>query len=387
VTAGAVAPERGTLAGIRVLELGQILSAPFAGMIFADLGAEVIKVEKPDGGDDQRRMGPALGEGDALAFHEINRGKLSVTIDLKTLAGIADLERLVDTADVLIHNLRPGVAESLGIGAEAMRGRNPRLIYCAISGFGRVGPLSAEPAFEPIAQAFSGLCSVNGEPGGPPVRIGCSVVDFGTGMWSVIAVLSALHQRETTGHGATIDCSLLETAMTWASPHVSAYLNLGREPARQGTAHPTMVPYQAFETLDGPLMVAAGNDRLFAKLAGVVGHAEWAQDERFRTNRARMQSRPELIALLESAFHAAPRADWIERLRRAGVPCTPMNTIAEAVASPQTAALGQQIRHVAGSELTLSALPLSFEGRRPSPSSLAPKLGEHNAALLGRTVS
>jgi crotonobetainyl-CoA:carnitine CoA-transferase CaiB-like acyl-CoA transferase len=364
----------GLLTGITVVEIGQILSAPFGGMILADLGADVIKVEKPDGGDDQRRSGPPSRSGDAIAFHDVNRGKRSVVLDLKSAEGVAALDELAGRADVLIHNLRPGTAEKLGIDGPALLARHAQLIYCSVSGFGARGPLRLRPAFEPVAQAYSGLLSVNGFADGPPARMGCSVVDYGTGMWAVIGILAALHQRAQTGRGCVVATSLLETALMWASPHISGLLNAGREPARYGTAHPTLVPYQVFDAADEPLMIAAGNDGLFAKLANVLGHAEWIVDARFSTSRARLANRAAIVAETAAALRTASRNVWLERLTAAGVPCAPLHTIAEAIACEQTTANGQLVPGV-GDELTLVGLPLSFDGKRPDIRGPAPALG------------
>ena len=370
----------GMLAGLRVIEIGQILSAPFASLIFADLGADVLKVEKPEGGDDQRRSGPLTKRGDTtLAFHDVNRGKRSIVLDLKSASGVEQLHALADDADILIHNLRPGTAEQLGIDGPEFVKRHPALIYCTVSGYGKGGPLELRPAFEPIAQAFSGFMSVNGFPDGPPARIGASVVDYGTGMWAVIGILSALHRRDETGRGCVIDTSLLETAMTWVSPHVVSHINLGTEPKRRGTAHPTLIPYQVFEASDGPFMVAAGNDGLFAKLAKTLGHPEWLADERYATARARLANREAIVADVAAAIATSTRAAWLDALTAAGVPCGPVNTIAEAVKTDQVAAVGQLIPGVGG-ELTLVGLPLSFDGQRPQIRGLAPALGETQRA-------
>jgi crotonobetainyl-CoA:carnitine CoA-transferase CaiB-like acyl-CoA transferase len=366
------------LAGIRVIEIGQILSAPFASMILADLGADVLKIEKPEGGDDQRRSGPNTKRGDvAVAFHDLNRGKRSRVVDLKSPAGIAELHQLAGEADVLVHNLRPGTAEALGIDGPAFVAAHPRLVYCTVSGFGNAGPLQSRPAFEPIAQAFSGLLSVNGHADGPPARIGASVVDYGTGMWAVIGILSALHRREQTGKGCVIDTSLLESALTWASPHIVGYLNGGREPQRQGTAHPTLVPYQVFETSDGPLMIAAGNDGLFKKLARALNHPEWIDDERFSTSAARMTNRVAIVQAVQDALAHETRSSLLARLTDAGVPCSPMHTIPEAIAHEQVTAL-TQIQTGVRDDLTLVRLPLSFDGQRPEIRRPAPALGEEH---------
>ena len=273
------------LSGIRVVEIGQVFAGPFAGAVFADLGAEVIKVEKPEGGDDARQMGKAFRRGDALNFHEFNRGKKSVALDLRSEAGMAALHALLAEADILVHNMRPGVPEALGLGPEETMARHPRLIYCAMGAFGHKGPLKDRPGYEPLLQAFGGLSSITGEPGGPPVRMGASVVDQGTGMWTVIGALAALQQRARTGRGCVVNTSLLETAIAWGNQKISAFVNQGKEPERHASGHPDFVPYEAFDAADGPFLICCGNDRLFAKLAQEVGHPELPQDPRFATTR------------------------------------------------------------------------------------------------------
>jgi crotonobetainyl-CoA:carnitine CoA-transferase CaiB-like acyl-CoA transferase len=303
----------GILAGIRVVELGQVLAGPFAGAVFADLGADVVKIEKPDGGDDARQMGPAFRHGAALFYHEFNRGKRSVTLDLKSPEGLRQLHALLEGADIFLHNLRAGVAEQLGIGAEETCRRHPRLIYCAMSAFGHQGPLRMRPGYEPLLQAFCGLFSITGERDGPPVRMGASVVDQGTGLWTVIGALAMLHRRQTTGRGGVVNTSLFETAFLWAGQRVAAYVNRGEVPVRDATGHPAFVPYQAFDTADGPLMICCGNDRLFAKLAAVLGRPEWPSDPRFATNRAQITHKEALLPMLAEALKRAPRGSWLER--------------------------------------------------------------------------
>ena len=309
------------LAGIKVVELGQVLAGPFAGAILADLGATVVKVEKPDGGDDARQMGPAFRHGDALNFHEFNRGKRSMALDLKSAEGVAALHRLLEDADILLHNLRPGVAEALGIGPEPVTARHPRLIYCAMGAFGHHGPLSHRPGYEPLFQAFCGLSSITGEPDGPPVRMGASVVDQGTGMWTVIGALAALQQRQRTGRGCVVNTSLFETALMWAGQKISAYVNQGRLPERHASGHPNFVPYQAFDCADGPLLICCGNDRLFRKLADRLGRPDWPADSRFATNRARLANQAALLPQIAVLLRDRPRAALAEALVAAGVPC------------------------------------------------------------------
>ena len=368
----------GILAGIRVVELGQVLAGPFAGAILADLGATVVKVEKPDGGDDARQMGPAFRHGDALNFHEFNRGKRSVALDLKSPAGVAALHGLLEQADILIHNLRPGVAEALGIGPEPVTARHPRLIYCAMGAFGAQGPLAHRPGYEPLFQAFCGLSAITGEPDGPPVRMGASVVDQGTGMWTVIGALAALQQRARTGRGCVVNTSLFETALMWAGQKISAYVNQGRLPERHASGHPNFVPYQAFETADGPLLVCCGNDRLFRKLAAVLGRPDWPEDPRFATNRQRLAHQAALLPQIAALLHDRPRAALAEALVAAGVPCAPVNTIPEVLAEPQTAAMAM-LQPVPGEDFALVAMPLSFDGERPRIAHAAPRLDAHGA--------
>jgi crotonobetainyl-CoA:carnitine CoA-transferase CaiB-like acyl-CoA transferase len=366
------------LEGVRVLELGQVLSGPFAGAIFADLGAEVVKVERVEGGDDARHMGPAFRHGDALSFHIFNRGKQSVAIDLKSAAGRAALDRLAGESDILIHNLRPGVTQALGIDAATMCERHPRLIYCEISAFGHLGPMSGQPGYEPLIQAFSGLSAINGGPDDPPMRTGASVCDQGSGMWVVIGALAMLERRHRTGRGGIVEASLLETALMWTGQKSDAYANEGRVPDRHRSGHPSFVPYEAFDTADAPLLICCGNDRLFAKLAQELGRADWMADARFATNRARLQHKAALFEQLVPLLRGRARAEWEQRFTAVGVPCAPINSVAEALAHPQVRSLGMA-QPVPDEDFTLTALPLSFDGERPAHSRVAPRLGEHNA--------
>jgi formyl-CoA transferase len=364
----------GVLSGLRVLELGQVLAGPFAGSIFADLGAEVLKVERVEGGDDGRRMGVPFHGDDSLIFQVFNRGKKSLAIDLKSETGIAALHDLAATADILVHNLRPGAAEALGIGAASMCERHPRLIYCEMSAFGHVGPERMRPGYEPLLQAYSGLSSINGGPDDPPIRMGASICDQGTGMWAVIGALSLLHRRQATGRGGVVNVSLLETGLSWAAQKIDALMNQNQKPQRHRSGHPDFVPYEAFEAQDGPFLICVGNDRLFARLCGMFGTKQWLEDPRYRDNRARLRNRDALAAEMNALLATRPRAEWLERLEAAGVPCAPIHTLAEAVAQPQVQALGI-FQTVPGEAFTLTAMPISFDGERPQVSGPAPKLG------------
>lgn len=368
------------LAGIKVIEIGQVLAGPFAGAIFADLGAEVIKVERPGTGDDARQMGRAFRHGDSLAFQVFNRGKRSVTLDLKDAAGLADLHTLLADADVLIHNLRPGVPAALGIEAQSLCERHPRLVVAEISAFGATGPLADRPGYEPLIQAYSGLSSINGNPDGPPVRIGASVCDQGTGMWVVIGALALLQRRQLTGRGGVVQGSLLETALAWSAQKGDAWLNEGVLPERHASGHPGFVPYEAFDGSDGPFLICVGNDRLFVKFAQVLGRPDWPQDERFRSNRDRLRNKPELLAQILAVLGRHPRQVWLEALETAGVPCAPIHDLAEAHAQPQIQALGI-VQAVPGEDFRLTGLPLSLDGERPLLRAGAPRLGADNALL------
>ncbi|TSH90154.1 CoA transferase [Verticiella sediminum] len=366
------------LAGIRVLELGQVLAGPFAGSILADLGAEVLKIERVEGGDDARRMGRDFRHGDALTFHIFNRGKQSIALDLTAEPGLAAFETLAAQADILVHNLRPGVVEKLGIDGPALCARHPRLIYCEISAFGHAGEHAGKPGYEPLIQAYSGLSSTNGGPDDPPTRVGASICDQGSGMWAVLGALALLQRRHLTGRGGIVQTSLLETALSWAAQKADAYVNEGKLPERHASGHPGMVPYEAFDTADLPVLVCCGNDRLFAKFAQLMEHDDWLADERYATNRARLQHKEPLLAQIRERLAQAPREVWLERLSAAGIPCAPVHSLPEALAEPHVQALGLHAQ-VPGEDFTLTALPLSLDGQRPLPAHAAPRLGEHNA--------
>lgn len=367
----------GALSGVRVIELGQVLAGPFASAILSDLGAEVIKIERTEGGDDARRMGAAFHGDDALAFEIFNRGKESVAIDLKTDSGYAALDRLLARADIFLHNLRPGVAAALHVDSATLCARFPRLIHCEISAFGAVGPMAHRPGYEPLVQAFSGLSSINGGPDDPPMRSAASLCDQGSGMWTVIGALALLHRREQTGRGGRITTSLLEAALSWNAQKSDAYVNEGRLPIRHRSGHPMFVPYEAFDTADGPLLICCGNDRLFAKFAHELGEPTWATDARFASNRERLAHKAELFKLLVPILRSRSRAEWLTRFEAAGVPCAPIHSVPEALTDPQVQALDMLVS-VPGSDFKLTALPLTIDGIRPAVRCAAPRLGEHN---------
>lgn len=379
----AMAPQ--PLAGLKVLEVGQAVAAPLAGVILAELGAEVIKVEKPEGGDDARLWGPPWVGETGLTFHAYNRGKRGVTLDLKSAADVARLQALARDADILIQNLRPGVVEQLGIGPEAMLAAHPRLIYCSIWAFGYTGPLRLAPGFDPLLQAYGAMLSVTGGPDDPPTFAGAAINDKATAMWCVIGALAALRQRDATGRGCLIDTSLFESAVAWVETPLNGYLASGTVPARHGTGSANLVPYQVFETADRPICVAAGNQRLWVKFAEAAGHPEWTGDARFRTGRDRTANRAALVDAIRAVLLARPRDHWMAAFGAAGVPCAPVNSLAELAATPQLAAM-DLLREVPGTGLRVVGLPVSFDRERPRPRAAAPDLGQDNAAVLGAGI-
>jgi len=368
------------LEGVRVVEIAQNLAGPMAAEILAHLGADVIKIERPEG-DDARRWGPPFHQGVSPGFLAVNANKRSITVDLKDRAAVAPLVELIGEADVLVQNLKPGSLEALGLGAEPMTARYPKLVYCSVWAFGRTGPLKLKPGYEPMVQAFSGLMMMNGDENGPPTRIGTSILDYGSGMWAAMGVLAGLVRRAQTGRGGVVETSLFETGLAWLKGHYASFRTSGTVPERHRTGSNRVVPFQAFETKTGPLIVAAGNDRLFVKLAAVLGHPEWAKDPRFATNAARVEHKSELLGEIETLFLARRKGEWIDLLEAEGVPCAVINSLPDAVAHPQAAAL-DMIQPVPGDDFSLVALPLSFDGARPGIRLAPPRLGEHDADVV-----
>ncbi len=367
----------GPLAGIKVIEIGQALAGPVAGAILADMGADVIKIEKPDGGDDARGWGPPFIEDSSIMFHVTNRNKRSVTLDMKNAADVEKLKTLVRDADILIQNLRSGVVNDLGVGPQHMLAINPRLIYCSIWAFGPTGPLSKAPGFDPLLQAFSGVMMQTGRHEDPPTFCAPAINDKATAQWCVIGALAALQQRHITGKGCVIDTSLLDSAASWVDTSLASYHVTQELRDRTGAATPTIVPYQVFETADKPMVIAAGYDRLFHKCANVMGHSEWCDDPRFAKGHARFDNRDALIGAMIPALKTKPRAEWLALFAKAGVPCQPVNTIAELQETEQFKS-NDILRTLPGSGLPVVGLPIMFDGKRPHPHSGAPKLGEHN---------
>jgi len=365
------------LAGIKVIEVAQNIAGPYAGEILSSLGADVVKIERPGTGDDARGWGPPFWRGTATTFQAMNHGKKSVALDLKDPVHVQWLRDQVAGADVFIQNMRPGLLEELQLGPEVLRALNPRLVYCSLWAFGHKGPMRLAPGYEPMVQAFSGIFSINGAEHGPSARVGMQVLDLGTGMWAALGCIAALLRRASTGQGCVVDSSLFETALGWLQVMMAGFQATGRQPERHRSGNPNVVVFQALPTQDGEIVVAAANDRLFAKLARAAGHDEWTRDARFATNALRVQHKALLIPTLEAVFRTRSTQQWLDALEPLGVPCAPIQDFAQVLAQPQTEAIGI-LQTIPGEELRIVGLPLSFDGERPQVRHRAPGVGEHN---------
>jgi formyl-CoA transferase/CoA:oxalate CoA-transferase len=372
------------LAGMHVLDVTTSIAGPYCAEILAALGADVVKVERPDTGDDGRAWGPPFWNGESAMFLAVNAGKRSLAVSLRDERGRAAVLRLAERADVFLQSLRPGLAMRLGLGPEEVRARNPRLVYCSVGAYGHTGPLAQEPGYDALMQAAGGLISMTGEPDRPGVRVGSSLIDMGTGMWAALGTVAALLERERSGAGVVVDTSLYETALGFIGYHLVGYLADGTVPRGHGTVFPMVAPYQVFPTRDGELMVAGGNDRLFAALCDVLELPELSSDDRFRTNPDRVRNREQLVEIVSTRLREDDAAHWHELLTAAGVPAAPVADVADVVHAEQTDALCmlQPLEHDGIAGLRLPALPLSFDRERATHRSAPPAVGEHTAEIL-----
>jgi crotonobetainyl-CoA:carnitine CoA-transferase CaiB-like acyl-CoA transferase len=352
-------------------------------MILADLGADVIKVERPGTGDDTRGWGPPFAGGDAAYFLSLNRNKRSVTLDLSSPEGVGAVRRLAGTSDVLIENFRPGLMERFGLRLASLRDEAPRLVTCSLTAFGETADDGgSRPGYDIIVQALSGLMSVTGERDGEPTKVGVALLDVVTGLYAAVGILAALRERDVTGRGRHVSVSLLDASVAAMVNQAANHLIGGVVPGRMGTQHPNIVPYQAFRGRDRSFIVAAGNDRLFRWTCEVIGRGELADDQRFATNEARVANRETLVPMLEEAFSARPAAEWLAALEAAGVPCAPVRNLDEVFASPEGAALVELIDDPVRGPLRLVASPIRFDGKPTPTRSPPPLLGEHTAEVL-----
>lgn len=368
------------LSGQRVIDLTQNVAGPYCTQILADLGAQVVKVERPGSGDDTRHWTPQFGEAMSATYATLNRGKRSIALDLDHPAGQQLLRTFLRPNDVVIHSLKPGSAEQRGLGYDDLQPHCPGLIYCALSAFGNVGPLSSLPGYDPLIQAFAGIMSVNGHDGQPPARVGVSLVDMGTGLWSVIGILAALTSRNHTGRGQRIDTSLLETGMAWMTNPLANYSASGKLPRRMGSATAMLAPYEVFETSDAHVFIGCGADRMFQKLAAALRSSELAQDPRFARNADRVANRESLHEAIAAITRRETTSSVVAKLRAAGVPVSAVNDLSTLLQEPQLDALGLH-RRLRG-ELTAVGTPIRFDGERGFADHLTERVGQDTQALL-----
>jgi crotonobetainyl-CoA:carnitine CoA-transferase CaiB-like acyl-CoA transferase len=375
------------LGGIKVLDLSRVLAGPWCTQLLADLGAEVVKIERPGAGDDTRHWGPPWhGEGErrvAAYFLSCNRGKKSAAIDFSRPDGAALVRQLAAKADVVVENFKVGGLAKFGLDANSIRAANPRLIYASITGFGQDGPYADRAGYDFIIQGMGGMMSItglpDGEPGGGPLRAGVAVADLFTGLYTCVAILAALYGREKTGEGTHLDLALFDTQLAMLANQAENALISGKNPPRQGNTHPNILPYQAFEAADQPIIIAVGNDRQFARLADICGHPEWLSDVRFATNEARVANRGEIVGVVAEAIRGKSAAEWLSQLEQAGIPAGPINSITQALADVQ-AQHRQMVRTVAGVPVVGS--PVRMDGERADSDLPPPALGEHTAEIL-----
>ena len=373
--------EKLPLDGVKVLDLSRVLAGPYATMVLADLGADVIKVERPETGDDTRHWGPPFTGGESAYFLSVNRNKRSITADLKDDEDLENIKRLAAEADILIENWKRGALEKLGLGYEALKEQNPGLVYCSITGFGP-GPDEDRPGYDFLVQARAGIMGITGQPdeeAGEPTKVGVAIADIVCGLYASNAILAALHRRSTTGEGARIEVPLFESTLSWLANRAQEYLVSGEDTGRMGNAHPTIVPYQTFETSDKPVAVAVGNDAQFGRLCEAMGREDLANDERYATNPDRVANREELVVALQEEFSRNTADEWVEAIREAGVPCGPVNSLAEVFEDPQVLGSGilEKVEHPTAGTLKMLASPLLVDGERPPIRHPPPNLGQH----------
>ncbi|MCQ4042576.1 CaiB/BaiF CoA transferase family protein [Streptantibioticus rubrisoli] len=378
------APGANPLKGIRVVDLSKILAGPYVTMSLADLGADVVKVEHPDGGDPTRRWGPPFNGPDAAYYLAANRNKRSVTLDLKSAEGQEAAYRLIAEADVVVENFRPGSTLQEAFRYDRLSAAYPRLVVLHISAFGETGPLRSEPGYDMVAQAAAGLMSLTGEPDGPPVKAGYAMGDLGAALFGTIGIVSALVERARTGVGQYLTTSLYESQLALHVNWATSYFTTGEAPHRLGSGHPSLVPYQAYPASDGHFVIAVGNDALWRRLCDLIGRPDLAADPRFHTNRDRVTHRAELNSELEKTLRDDTVEHWCDALRAGGIPVTPIRGLDEVYGSEQTAALGmvQTVEHPVVGPLEQVGFPVSFKGVRPTPRSAPPTLGQHNHEVL-----
>jgi crotonobetainyl-CoA:carnitine CoA-transferase CaiB-like acyl-CoA transferase len=374
----------GPLHGIKVVELAQIMAGPTCGLLLADMGADVIKVEKLPGGDDARAYTVPSIRGESAAFMILNRNKRSFAVDLKTPGGLEAVRRLIAGADVVIENFRKGTLDRLGLGYDALRAHDPRLIYCAVSGYGRTGPYADRPGFDLIAQGFAGIMSITGEPGGPPAKSGTPVADINAGILAALGIVAALLSRATTGRGQLVETSLMEAAIQQTTWQSALFFATGANATPTGSAHFLTAPYQAFATQDGWINVGGANQANWERIATVIGRPELIADPRFRSNGDRVRNREALTPLVAEKLRERPSAHWIRELEAAGVPVGPVNQIGDMLADPQVAAreMVLELEHPRAGPTRALGMPIKFSEAQADLTRPAPLLGQHSREIL-----
>jgi len=372
------------LEGILVVDLTQNVAGPFCTQTLGDMGAEVVKVERPGRGDDARAWAPPWWGTESATFMAFNRNKRSLALDLKREGGLEVLRRLVARADVFVQSLRPGAIGQLGLDFPKAITLNPRLVYCSITAFGTRGPLAHLPGYDPLMQAYAGLMSVNGHPGQEPARVGTSIVDMGTGMWAALGIMAGLRQRDATGRAVEVTTALFETALMWVSYHAMGYLGSGEVPQPQGSGTAMIAPYQALPSADGYVMIGAASDALYGRLTEALGVPELARDPRYADNPSRVTRREELVETLSARTRTLTTSDLLDRLRAAGVPAAPIHSMDQVLKAPQTEASGMLVDapHPRLPDYRSIGLPVQWDGRRPEVRRVPPRLGEHTADVL-----
>ena len=366
------------LDGVKVLDLSRVLAGPYATMVLGDLGADVLKVEHPERGDDTRHWGPPFAGGESAYFLSVNRNKRSIGVDLKDEIGLERVKTLAAEADVLIENWRRGALEKLGLGYKALREENPDLIYCSITGFGP-GPDENRPGYDFLVQARGGIMGITGQPGGEPTKVGVAISDIVCGLFASNAILAALYRRSATGEGARIEVPLFESTLGWLANRGQEYLVSGEDTGLIGNAHPSIVPYQTFHASDKPLVVAVGNNTQFANLCRAIGRPELAEDERYATNPDRVSNREALISELQQEFGKRTADEWVEEIRAAGIPSGPVNTLGDVFADEHVLGSGmlQALDHPSAGPLEMVASPLIVDGEHLPIRHAPPTLGQH----------
>jgi crotonobetainyl-CoA:carnitine CoA-transferase CaiB-like acyl-CoA transferase len=366
------------LEGVRVLDLSRVLAGPYATMMLADLGADVLKIEHPERGDDTRHWGPPFAGGESAYFLSVNRNKRSAGVNLKDPEALEKVKKLATNADVVIENMRRGALEKLGLGYEALKELNPGIVYCSITGFGP-GPDEDRPGYDFLIQARGGIMGITGFPDGEPTKVGVAIADMVCGLQAAMAVLAALHRRSATGEGARIEVPLFESQLSWLANRAQEYLVSGEDVGRLGNAHPSIVPYQTFDASDKKLALAVGNDAQFKNLCQAVGRPELAGNERFAENPDRVANREELVTILEEEFRKKTADEWVEEIREAGVPCGPVNPLADVFSDGHVLGSGmlRDVKHPVAGTLEMLASPILVDGKRLPIRRPPPTLGQH----------